>query len=379
VVGPLRRLSRATEAPLSGRIRWAYKRLYDGVNHRLRTAAGGRWAAHCRPTSIVILLTERCNAACIHCDIWKNRGKEDAPAPERWKAVLTEMRDWLGPVHVALSGGEALLRPATIDLVAHGAASGLFVEILTHGFWDDQSRIERLALARPWRVTVSLDAIGETHTRIRGREYFFDKTERTIETLRRIRKDQTPALAIRLKTVVMAQNLDEVCEVARYAERLSLEVFYQPIEQNYNTVEDPRWFDRSETWPKDPDRASAVVGELVRLKKQGLPIANSNAQLESMIPYFRNPDANRVAVQSHIAHERRLSCSALTTLQLQANGDVTVCTGAKPVGNVKLASLREIWEGRPRLWENGCCLERRLTDTEKVVRLRVSARSSPRP
>jgi MoaA/NifB/PqqE/SkfB family radical SAM enzyme len=360
-------------------LRWAYKRVYDGVNHRLRTVAGGRFAAHCRPTSIVILLTELCNAACIHCDIWKNRGKEDTPTPDQWKAVLTEMRDWLGPVHVAVSGGEALLRPATIDLVAHAAARGLFLEILTHGFWDDQARIERLALARPWRVTVSLDAVGETHTRIRGRERFFEKTERTIETLRRMRADQTPELAIRLKTVVMAQNLTEVCDVARYAERHGLEVFYQPIEQNYNTAEDPRWFEHSETWPKDQELASTVVNELIRLKRQGLPIVNSYAQLEAMIPYFRNPDANRVAVQSHIAHERRLSCSALTTLQLQANGDVRVCTGARPIGNIKQSSLREIWEGRPHFWERGCCLEQRLTDSEKSVRLRLSATSLPRP
>src|SRR3954451_23382898 len=36
-------------------LNWAYKRLYDGVNYRLRTFAGGRFASHCRPTSIVIL------------------------------------------------------------------------------------------------------------------------------------------------------------------------------------------------------------------------------------------------------------------------------------------------------------------------------------
>src|SRR3954447_22339123 len=147
-----REASEARALPISPN--WVYKRLYDGVNYRLRTFAGGRFASKCRPTSIVILLTELCNARCVHCDIWKNKGKEDSPTPEQWKKVLSDLRAWLGPVHVVFSGGEALLRPYATDLVAHGSSIGLFIEILTHGYWDDQSKIEKLALAKPWRVTV---------------------------------------------------------------------------------------------------------------------------------------------------------------------------------------------------------------------------------
>ena len=55
-------------------------RAHAAVNYRLRTIAGGRLASHCRPTAIAILLTERCNARCLHCDIWKNRGKEESPS-----------------------------------------------------------------------------------------------------------------------------------------------------------------------------------------------------------------------------------------------------------------------------------------------------------
>src|SRR2546423_13030403 len=152
---------------MSGLTNWAYKRVYDGVNYRLRTFGGGRWASFCRPTSIVFLLTELCNARCVHCDIWKNRGKEDSPTPDQWKTVLSDLRRWLGPVQVTFSGGEALLKATTPEIVAHSASLGLFTECLTHGYWDDQSKIEKLALAKPWRLTVSLDGIGETHSKIR--------------------------------------------------------------------------------------------------------------------------------------------------------------------------------------------------------------------
>jgi len=345
-----------------------YKRLYEAGNHRLRNIAGGALAAHCRPTSVVILLTERCNARCLHCDIWKTRGKENSPSADGWKKVLTDLRRWLGPVQVTLSGGEALLKPFATDLVAYGSSIGLFIELLTHGYWLDQTRVEQLSLANPWRVTISLDGLGATHDRVRGRQGFFERTVATIGTLQRVSGSLRRPFTIRLKTVIMSHNLCELDQVARFADERGLEVFYQPIEQNYNTQEDPHWFELSENWPGDPMEAVAAVQALISLKRGGLPIRNSYAQLETMKAYFQNPVDLRIAVQAHSAHERRQQCTALTTLQIQANGDVTVCVGLPSVGNITTAPIRQIWETRPRVWEGGCCLSERCPDTERDER-----------
>jgi hypothetical protein len=162
----------------------------------------------------------------------------------------------------------------------------------------------------------------------------------------------------------MSHNLHDTVEVAKFANQEGMEVFYQAIEQNYNTPDDKDWYLHSENWPKDTDKAIANVEELIRLKQQGYRIANSLAQLAAMIPYFRDPDANRVAIMSHTAHEARRSCTAMTNLQIQANGDVIVCTGVPPVGNIKETGVRQIWEQRPRLWQGGCCLEKRCSAGE---------------
>lgn len=261
---------------------------------------------------------------------------------------------------MVLTGGEALLNRDTLELVAFAGSLGLCVELLTHGYWEDQTKIQRLAESRPARVTISFDGVGETHNLIRGRENFATKTEQTIQTLKRMRRDYSLDYSIRLKTVIMRQNLDDVANVARFAQHHGLEVFYQPIEQNYNTAEDSRWFEQSETWPADYAKAIAAVKELCELKREGLPIANTLAQLEVMIPYFADPEASRVAVQSHTAHENQLLCSAMTMLQIQANGDVRTCTSRGSVGNIKAQTIREIWQTRPRWWVEGCCLEERL-------------------
>lgn len=336
------------------------RKVYEALNYRLRTLAGGHLASFCRPTSIALLLSERCNARCLHCDIWKNRGKEDSPSEDQWRSVLRDIREWLGPVQVVFTGGEALLKSYTIDLVGYASSIGLFTELLTHGYWEDQTKIERVALAQPARVTISFDGLGATHSLIRGKQDFFDRTHKTVQTLKRTRAEHGFPTEIRLKTVIMQHNLDEICSIAEFAEREDLEVFYQPIEQNYNTEEDPQWFDKSDNWPSQTDKAVKAVEALRGLKDKGLPIVNSSSQLSAMIAYFMNPGALRIATQSHSAHEKRLSCSALTMLQIQANGDITVCTAMEPVGNIKLKSIRAIWEERPQWWRAGCCLERRL-------------------
>jgi MoaA/NifB/PqqE/SkfB family radical SAM enzyme len=348
------------------------RRAYQAVNYRLRTFAGGLWADHCRPTDIGFLMTNLCNAKCVHCDIWKNKGKDDTPTVEQYKATLSEMREWLGPVHVFFSGGEALLRPYTPELLAHASSIGLYAEVLTHGYWDNQSRIEEVAKANPSRVTVSLDGIGETHTKIRGKEKFWEKTTRTLETLKRMRSELSLTYVVRLKCVVMEHNLHDVGNVARFAQEHGFEIFYQAVEQNYNTPDDPRWFETSENWPKDSQRAVNAVRGLIALKKEGLPIRNSNEQLEAMVPYFLNPDAMRVSVQQHTAHLKHPVCAALTNIQVMPNGDVLACYGMPPVGNIRNQSIKEIWANRPQWWKGGCCLEKRFSAAEAETRGLVS-------
>lgn len=343
------------------------RRSFQSFNYRLRTFAGGRWAEHCRPAWPILLLTERCNAKCVHCDIWKNRGQEDSPTADQWKGLLLDLRRWLGPVRVSFSGGEALLKPYAIDLAEHASSLGLWLEVLTHGYWFDQTKIEALANARPRMVTISVDGIGDLHNKIRGRDKFWDRTSASIDTLKRLRAQLGTGMRIRLKTVIMDHNLEGLCEIARWGTRDGMDVFYQPIEQNYNTPEDPRWWEHSANWPREPERAVRSVQQLIEMKRKGFSIANSYAQLEAMIPYFRNPEASRLSTIAHSAHERRIHCAALTGMQIQSNGDVTACTTQPPIGNIKASPIREIWRRRPQWWASGCCLERRLTESERAA------------
>ncbi len=288
---------------------------------------------------------------------------------EQWQRALKDLRSWLGPAHVVFTGGEALLKPFTVDLAAYGTSLGMFIEVLTHGYWKDQSRIERLALTNPWRVTLSLDGIGHTHDLVRGRDGFFDHTLQTIENLIRLRKQQGLGYTIRLKTVVMSHNLESLVDLAEFATQDGVDILYQPIEQNYNSTADSEWYLHSDNWPRDPAAAASVIDRLIELKGRGRSIANTLVELNVMRSYFLEPDAWQISVKSHTAQLRKTDCSALGMFQVQSNGDVRVCCYKEPLGNIKSALPRDIWRSRPHWWENGCCLDERMSDKEKQHRL----------
>jgi MoaA/NifB/PqqE/SkfB family radical SAM enzyme len=339
-------------------LRW---RAACAVSYRLRGIRNGRFAVRCRPTSITILLTERCNSRCTHCDIWKSRGPETTPTLEEWKKVLDDLREWLGPAQVTLTGGEALLRRDTTDILRHGSKLGLMMELLSHGYWPDAARMKQVALARPWRVTLSVDGIGESHNVVRGRPDFWAKTSASLDTLLRLRREESLSYTVLLKTVVMRQNLASVTDIARFAAEKGVGVFYQPIEQNYSTETDPLWYKNSPNFPPDPAQAVKVVDELIALQEQGLPIRNCRAQLEVMKSYFQDPTGLNLAVQSHSAHENQQFCSSMIGLQIQANGDVGGCSRMPHYGNIRETPIRQLWRNRPPYWLSGCCLNAGLS------------------
>jgi MoaA/NifB/PqqE/SkfB family radical SAM enzyme len=335
-----------------------YRRFHSGINNRLARWQGGRWAHFVRPSLAALLLTKRCNSRCLHCNLWQVTGPEENLGLKEWQVVLDDLRNWLGPVHVVLTGGEALLQPFTPELLRYGVSRGFFMELLTNGYRNDPELLKQVALADPAQITLSVDGVGEAHSKVRGRNDFWEHTSEAIATLSRLRRDHRLGYKILLKTVIMRQNLGNVAEVARYARQEGVELLYQPVEQNYGADEDPSWFDHAPTWPEDDEKAVGVVKDILTLKDEGFPILNSKEQLEVMIPYFRDPAGSQETVKAHTSHEDQPLCAAVSMLQIEPDGDVTICSRRSPVGNICDRPISDIWKSRPHWWRgDGCGIE----------------------
>jgi glycosyltransferase involved in cell wall biosynthesis/MoaA/NifB/PqqE/SkfB family radical SAM enzyme len=161
---------------------------------------------------LIHFLTHRCNAHCRHCFDSPQRaaiGKQDelSLAQIEWLAATA------GPLsHVSLTGGEPLLRddlPQVFAIwVRHGIRS---FSLATNG-----SRPEVLARVVPQMlaqapsarliVSVSVDALGSAHDRLRGVPGLYAQVERTLAVLADLRQ-WWPQLRVHARLTLHRDNL----------------------------------------------------------------------------------------------------------------------------------------------------------------------------
>ncbi len=111
------------------------------------------------PTSVRVSVTDRCDFACVYCRPSRNEGYVDGRlASAAWQTMFAGLR-LAGVNRVRLTGGEPLLHPDIVAIVAHLASLGFEDLSLT----TNASRLARLA--RPLkdagleRINISVDTL----------------------------------------------------------------------------------------------------------------------------------------------------------------------------------------------------------------------------
>jgi cyclic pyranopterin phosphate synthase len=111
------------------------------------------------PRSVRVSLTDRCDLACVYCRPSRSDGYLDDRLDEQaWHAMLEGLLH-AGIRRVRITGGEPLLHPRAVEMVAYVASLGFEDLALT----TNGTRLERLA--RPLReaglqrLTVSIDSL----------------------------------------------------------------------------------------------------------------------------------------------------------------------------------------------------------------------------
>jgi MoaA/NifB/PqqE/SkfB family radical SAM enzyme len=127
------------------------------------------------PTHAIIAVTERCNARCVMCDVWR-RPASDELAPEDYRRLPATLRE------INLTGGEPLLRDdlAEIVRVMQETCPGVRIVLSTNGLLPDRLKVF-LGAVEDVAVRVSLDGRDGLHDRIRGVPGAFDLAVRSLE------------------------------------------------------------------------------------------------------------------------------------------------------------------------------------------------------
>ncbi|MCB9508399.1 MAG: radical SAM protein [Myxococcales bacterium] len=192
--------------------------------------AGWRLSA---PTEIHLMTTNRCPAGCAGCYTSATPRAADAPLAD--VVAVLDAAAAAGVFHVALGGGESLLRPDLFEIADHARAIGLVPNLTTSGLGMTPGLAERCRVFG--QVNVSLDGLGDTYTRSRG----YDGAEQALAALRLLRSAGVPAGA---NFVVSAITIDSIEQTAAALEDVGaneLEVLrFKPAGRGRDVYEERR-------------------------------------------------------------------------------------------------------------------------------------------
>ncbi len=168
-------------------------------------------------------LSHRCDLKCVMCHHWEMPGRD--PASVGRELTLDEIRRFVVDSRllrsiqfVAVTGGEPLVRPEAVEIVAFLRAHfrDASVGILTN-FWNTGLLKRKLSELRDrgaeelWLGT-SLDGLGELHDRIRGQAGAFAGFERSLEMLRR----DFPRLPLSVNFTILPENCGQLHNVYQW-------------------------------------------------------------------------------------------------------------------------------------------------------------------
>ena len=286
------------------------------------------------PPSLIFFITSRCNAQCSHCFNWKNLNQKNDMTLEdigTLSAQLGQMDSLL------LSGGEPFLRKDMVEICC------LFFEnnkintlsIPTNGLLptliaEKTEKILQAAYGKKVFVNISLDGTRQTHDNIRCVPGAFKKAIESYQCLTKLKKNHSN-LNIGINTTVSNENYENLVELVDELKAIT------PDLENLNLS-----FLRG--LPKNPTYKLPTNEKLTKIYRH---VTNTFGAHRPIISKTIDDEIFRLKMKTLRKKTQVLTCQAGRLLGVvDANGDVRLCELLEPIGNLREASFKEIWQSR---------------------------------
>jgi MoaA/NifB/PqqE/SkfB family radical SAM enzyme len=302
-----------------------------------------------RPITFHGLVNERCNIKCRYCDYWRLKQYQDEMSIDEWKSALLSVQDFVGNFSISFSGGEPYIKKGFLELLEFCNEVGIHGGVTTNGSAMNEKNAKRTVEARPFNVNISCDAPNsEIQDYVRGYPGLFDTLSKGIGYLQKWQKELGIDFPIMIKPVVHAANFRILPELVDWAHDIgATAINFQPMDRWTQETYDELWIEES-----DRPELEKVIERLVAMQRSGAKIMNPENILRLFPAHFREESAPREAMPCRVG---------MRDCFIRPNGDVEPCFFYKPIGNLKLNSLREIWYGEKGR-ENRC----QTTQCEKL-------------
>lgn len=279
------------------------------------------------PTSAFLSVTLLCNAQCVMCDIWKNRGMDFTPLD-----VYEKLPDTLEMVD--LTGGEPFLRPDMAAVVAAVRKSCPKARILitTNGFLHHsiEKQIDAVLAADPnIAFRISMDGGITMHEKIRRVPNAYKKVLHTIDILK-----QKRVVDIGIIYTLMKQNKHELKDIYEYTKANNIHFSLNVVHNS------PVYFGKEKTQLRP--EPSDVKNTFEWLFKE---------QIRSFDPKnWAKAWFNKQSYYYMMTHHRPLPCGAGENFfYMDPFANIFMCHLKNwPIGNLKKQSFDEIWSGTPK-------------------------------
>lgn len=291
-----------------------------------------------KPAFCDLVITEKCMLKCKMCRMWQSQNPENLPL-EAWRKFIDSLADFVeGKAQVQFVGGEPLFKKGVLGLVKQAAQRGFSTTMTTNGFLMDENTAQAIAESGLNTLVFSLDSLKkQTHDFLRGVDGVYDKVMQGLEFLSRVNNG---SLKIHLVTTIMQQNLDDLLELAEWAQRNSLihGLGFQAIMQPFFAAANEHWQKKEEfsfLWPKAIDRVDYILDKLAAFKKAGWKITNPVAQFSVYQAYFRNPERFVKVLKCNLGYN---------SITVNTAGKIFLCNSLEPIGDIQEGKdLRELW------------------------------------
>ena len=295
------------------------------------------------PFRIQIDITDRCNFRCPTCSKWNSAGLDRELGLQEWKVIFERIHDVPLLQEMTISGGEPFTRPDIFEILELAKQQKLYTVVISNGWLVDGDVLKRLDEIEVDRLMVSLNSLKESiHDESRAAPGSFDRIMHLVEAWR----DQPRVTDLCLAAVIMEPNCGELSVLASFVHEKGLNgIIFQvlaPEEAHYPFSREsrmrqsaPAWYASNPLWVRNVDILRREVDRLLRLQREGCPIINPVRQLRTFPLYYEDPDA-----------VRELPClGTLSTMYIDPFGDIRLCYGYSPVGNILRDDPQLVWRG----------------------------------
>lgn len=188
---------------------------YDGA--RRRFPKNGPYLSS--PKMVTWEVTYACNLHCPHCFTESGRPGNNELDTEGAFLLIDKLAE-AKVLRLLITGGEPFLRPDILEILEKVSTTGIRLDIATNGIELPDRVLKGIRNLPVLHMHVSMDGIGMSHDRFRGRRGAFEAA------CRNIRRMQDENINVSLSMTVTGQNIDEVEQVIDLALEMGCQGFF---------------------------------------------------------------------------------------------------------------------------------------------------------